>query len=92
MTWFFYFINCETIPMKTTSQSPTKLLKQPLVQFLDCVSAPANLSKTLNRLLFENLRQGGTLLPDEAENVNALFDFLLACQVASSTTIFIAEA
>ncbi|RZK34072.1 MAG: hypothetical protein EOO61_14205 [Hymenobacter sp.] len=51
---------------------------------------PANLSRTLNRLMFENLRLGGTVRLDEAENLNALFDFLLACQVASTTTFLLA--
>jgi hypothetical protein len=38
------------------------------------------------------LRQGGYLQPDEAENLNALFDFLLACQLASGSTVIVAEA
>jgi len=79
--------------MKTTLTTPNaQLLTQPLVEFCDRLSAPANLSKTLHRLLFENLRQGGRLQPDEADNFNALLDFLLACQLASGSTVIVAEA
>ncbi|MGI4833276.1 MAG: hypothetical protein ACRYFK_07425 [Janthinobacterium lividum] len=69
-----------------------KLLTQPLDEFFHGLSSPASLSKTLNRLLFNHLRLGNQLLPDETENLNALFDFLLACQVAHGGTFIVAEA
>lgn len=71
---------------------PTRLLKQPLAEFFGRVSSPLNLSRTLNRLVFDTLRQGSTLLPDELENVHALMDFLLACQAVSGATVIIAQA
>lgn len=76
----------------TLTSASAPLLVQPLAEFCDRLPVPANLHQTLNRLLFDNLRQGGNLLPDEAENLNALFDFLLACQLASGSTIIVAEA
>lgn len=78
--------------MNTTQTTPARLLKKPLVEFFDRVSSPANLSKTLNRLVFDSLRQGATLLPDELENVHALLDLLLACQLVHGATFVVAEA
>ena len=76
----------------TLTPASAQLLVQPLAEFCDRLSAPTNLSRTLNRLLFDSLRLGGSLQPDEAENLNALLDFLLACQLASGPTVIVAEA
>jgi hypothetical protein len=81
------------VVMHTATVNPQnlKLLKEPLTEFFQRVSLPANLSKTLNRLIFDGMLKGLTLLPDEIENVHALSDFLLACQVAQ-TTVILADA
>ncbi|MGI4871449.1 MAG: hypothetical protein ACRYFX_09760 [Janthinobacterium lividum] len=75
----------------------TRVLKKPLEKLLNCLSEPANLGVTLNRLFFDYLGQGGTFLPDESQNLNALFDFVLACtatkrEVTTGATILIGEA
>lgn len=63
------------------------LLRQPLVEFVERLTTPADLHKTLNRLVFT---APDGLLPDERENIHALFDFMLACQLA--TTVAVAHA
>ena len=90
--------------MNTTSITPqnetklqVKVLRKPLEKLLFCVSEPANLGVTLNRLLFDYLAKGGTMVADEYENLNALLDFVLACtatkrEVQAGSTVIIAEA
>ena len=74
--------------MLTTNETPNlKLLKQPLTEFFDRVSHPAKLSLTLNRLIFDSLLRKDTLLPDELQNLHALLDLLVFCQVLSATPI-----
>ena len=63
------------------------LLSKPLVEFVERLTTPADLHKTLNRLVFTHHEP---LKEDERENVHALFDFMLACQLA--TTLAVARA
>lgn len=75
--------------MKTTLPTPSgQLLQQPLTEFFDRLSAPTNLSKTLNRLVFDTLGRGDTILPAELQDLH----FLLACQLACGATFIVAEA
>ncbi|MDO7877680.1 hypothetical protein Q5H93_23275 [Hymenobacter sp. ASUV-10] len=81
--------------MLNTKQAITapslRVLRKPLQEFFDRVSAPVNLSLTLNRLIFDSLLRQTTFLPDELENLHALLDLLLVCQALSGATI-VAEA
>jgi hypothetical protein len=86
-----------TITPQNETQFQVKVLRKPLEKLLVCLSEPANLGATFNRLLFGYLAQGGTMLADEFENVNALSYFILACtaakrEVKDGSTILVGEA
>jgi hypothetical protein len=79
--------------MRRETQNPSpKQLKQPLDEFFTRVSHPTNLSRVLNRLVYDGMLQGLVLTPDEVQNVHALSDFLLSCSQLLQSTSTVAEA
>lgn len=74
---------------KPNTLQPLKVMREPITEFMNRVSSPANLSKTLNRLIFDTLLRQDTLLPDELENLHALCDLMLSFQLLSNTSIVI---